>query len=84
MTTTIAERVWQPVATAAWQDDACVLLDQRVLPGVERYLRLDTPQAVADAIRDMVVRGAPAIGITAAYGAVLAYREAEQGQAEQG
>ena len=78
MIASMESRVWQPVATADWQDDACVLLDQRVLPGVERYLRLETPEAVADAIREMVVRGAPAIGITAAYGAVLAYRQAEQ------
>ncbi len=77
MTANTDGRVWQSVATAEWQDHACVLLDQRVLPGVERYLHLETPEAVAQAIREMVVRGAPAIGIAAAYGAVLAYLHAE-------
>ena len=58
-----------------WRDDALYLLDQRRLPAEETWLRLETAGAVADAIRDMVVRGAPAIGITAAYGVVLAWRE---------
>ncbi|MGD8977270.1 MAG: S-methyl-5-thioribose-1-phosphate isomerase [Gammaproteobacteria bacterium] len=71
-----SEHVWQPVMAADWQDEACVLLDQRLLPGEERYLSLRSAGEVADAIREMVVRGAPAIGIAAAYGAVLAYRRA--------
>ncbi|MGR8918072.1 MAG: S-methyl-5-thioribose-1-phosphate isomerase [Gammaproteobacteria bacterium] len=58
-----------------WTDDALELLDQRRLPAVVTYLRLDSAAAVVDAIRDMVVRGAPAIGITAAYGVVLAARQ---------
>jgi methylthioribose-1-phosphate isomerase len=57
------------------EDDVVVLLDQRLLPAEEVYLRLTTVQEVAIAIRDMAVRGAPAIGITAAYGMVLAARE---------
>jgi methylthioribose-1-phosphate isomerase len=57
-----------------WAGTALELLDQRYLPGREEYLSLTDSHAVADAIRDMVVRGAPAIGITAAYGAVLAAR----------
>ncbi len=48
------------------------LLDQRLLPAQEIFLTFTTPQEVACAITDMVVRGAPAIGITAAYGIVLA------------
>jgi methylthioribose-1-phosphate isomerase len=48
------------------------MLDQRLLPAEERYLVLDDAALVADAIRDMVVRGAPAIGIAAAYGMALA------------
>lgn len=44
------------------------LLDQRRLPAEEVYLELSSPEAVAAAIRDMVVRGAPAIGVTAAFG----------------
>lgn len=53
-----------------------VLLDQRLLPSEVRYLRYRDIDGVAEAIRTMVVRGAPAIGITAAYGlAQLAVRE---------
>jgi methylthioribose-1-phosphate isomerase len=46
--------------------DAVELLDQRLLPGEERYLRLESAEEVARAIEDMAVRGAPAIGVTAA------------------
>ncbi len=55
-----------------WRDDRLELLDQRLLPGVESWLELYDAEAVAGAIRDLVVRGAPAIGVTAAYGMVLA------------
>jgi len=48
------------------------LLDQRALPVVERYERLDRVEQVAEAIETLAVRGAPAIGIAAAYGLVLA------------
>lgn len=58
-----------------WTDAGLRLLDQRDLPGAEHYLDLADAHAVATAIRDMVVRGAPAIGITAAYGLVLAARQ---------
>lgn len=57
-----------------WDNDRLYLLDQRILPGEESYLELQTAAATADAITDMVVRGAPAIGITAAFGVVLAAR----------
>ena len=58
-----------------WRGDHLLLLDQRALPGQESWLRLERGEQVAEAIRALVVRGAPAIGITAAYGAVLAARE---------
>lgn len=48
------------------------LLDQRLLPRETRERAYTSPEAVADAIRDMAVRGAPAIGITAAFGVALA------------
>lgn len=51
------------------------LLDQRLLPTEETWISLQSADATADAIRDMVVRGAPAIGLTAAYGVVLAAQE---------
>lgn len=59
-----------------WQDQQLQLLDQRVLPHQQQILTLDNAPATAAAIKDMVVRGAPAIGITAAYGVVLAARTA--------
>ena len=55
-----------------WTGECLELLDQRLLPHEERWLRLTTHEEVAGAISDMVVRGAPAIGIAAAYGVVLA------------
>ncbi len=57
-----------------WTDAGLRLLDQRMLPAQENYLVCTDAAEVAAAIRDMVVRGAPAIGITAAYGVVLAAR----------
>jgi len=54
-----------------WTDDALSLLDQRLLPEETVYLRLTTPQDVWEAIRELKVRGAPAIGIAAAYGVAL-------------
>jgi methylthioribose-1-phosphate isomerase len=57
-----------------WEDGRLRLLDQRRLPFEECYLHPADVAEVAAAIRDMVVRGAPAIGITAAYGLVLAAR----------
>ena len=65
-----------------WQDDALVLLDQRLLPDRTDYLYLQTVDEVTRAIADMVVRGAPAIGITAAYGVVLAARTRYRRQPE--
>ncbi len=55
-----------------WTGAALKLLDQRKLPHSETWLELRDCASVAEAIRDMVVRGAPAIGVSAAYAAVLA------------
>ncbi|HAS51362.1 MAG TPA: S-methyl-5-thioribose-1-phosphate isomerase [Gammaproteobacteria bacterium] len=62
------------VRAVIWREDALELLDQRRLPMETCYRRLTDAGAVAEAIRDMVVRGAPAIGIVAAYGVALAAR----------
>jgi methylthioribose-1-phosphate isomerase len=59
-----------------------VLLDQTKLPLVEEYVELGSVEEVARAIETMVVRGAPAIGITAAYGIALAARTGELGSAD--
>lgn len=53
------------------------MLDQRVLPGREDWLSLSSYEEVVDAIRDMAVRGAPAIGVAAAYGMALAALKGE-------
>ncbi len=65
----------RPLRPVRWLDEGLVLLDQRLLPQVEVYLHFDSCDGVASAIGEMVVRGAPAIGLAAAYGAVLAARE---------
>lgn len=57
-------------------DDCLFLMDQRELPAREIYVAVRSSDEASRAIRDMVVRGAPAIGITAAYGLVLAARDA--------
>ena len=58
-----------------WTDDRAVrILDQTLLPDTERYLDLDTVDAVVEAIRTLRVRGAPLIGIAAAMGLTLAAR----------
>jgi len=55
-----------------WEDDALVLLDQTLLPGEERWIRLTRPDEVIEAIGALRVRGAPAIGCAGAYAMVLA------------
>ncbi|MGB8958510.1 MAG: S-methyl-5-thioribose-1-phosphate isomerase [Candidatus Aminicenantales bacterium] len=57
--------------TIAWRGRSLIMIDQRKLPGQEIYVRCRTYIQVAQAIEKMVVRGAPAIGIAAAYGLVL-------------
>lgn len=60
------------VRAVAWREGELVLLDQRRLPFEQSWLACSTADEVAGAIRDLVVRGAPAIGIAAAWGVVLA------------
>jgi len=57
-----------------WKRDKLILIDQRLLPAEEVYLECRTGEEVAQAIETLVIRGAPAIGIAAAYGVVLAVR----------
>ena len=57
-----------PVETLRWRRDRLELLDQRALPQRVEYVPCATAAEVAEAIRDMVVRGAPAIGCAAAFG----------------
>lgn len=62
----------EKVKAIDWRDGTLYLLDQRVLPFDETWHPYTSAEGVAEAIRTMVVRGAPAIGISAAYGIVLA------------
>jgi methylthioribose-1-phosphate isomerase len=58
--------------TVAWKDDSVMLIDQTKLPNKLAYVRCKDYKQVANAIKNLVVRGAPAIGITAALGLALA------------
>jgi methylthioribose-1-phosphate isomerase len=62
------------IPTIAWKDDRIVMIDQRKLPFKESYVVCDTVAQVIAAIRKMVIRGAPAIGVAAAMGLALGAR----------
>src|SRR3989442_11804929 len=64
--------------TLEWTEAGVVLIDQRKLPSEEVYQVFRTYQEVAQAIKDMVVRGAPAIGVAAAMGIALGARALTQ------
>ena len=59
------------IKTVEWTKDGVRMLDQRVLPSEETYLMLRSYEEVAEAIKKMVIRGAPAIGVAAAMGIAL-------------
>ncbi len=65
----------EKIKAIEWRDGALHLLDQRLLPLREHWVACHSAAEVAQAIRDMLVRGAPAIGISAAYGVVLGARQ---------
>ncbi len=67
-------------AAVRWENDRLLLLDQRALPGEMIYLSIDSLDAAIDAIRTLAVRGAPAIGIAAAYALACSMRDVEGGK----
>ena len=68
--------------TIEWKDGQVIMIDQRVLPREEKYLAFSSAEEVALAIEQMVIRGAPAIGVAAAMGLALGAREvAARGEA---
>ena len=75
MNDTIDYARYDRIRPIRWTGTALELLDQRKLPFVVEYLACTTSDEVAAAIHDLAVRGAPAIGIAAAWGVVLASRE---------
>ena len=66
-----SESLKRMIKTIEWTNDGVRMLDQRLLPTEEKYLMLRSYEEVADAIRKMAVRGAPAIGVSAAMGIAL-------------
>src|SRR5436305_20811 len=65
------------IKTLEWTEDGVRFIDQRKLPTEETYVTCTTYEEVAEAIRNMTVRGAPAIGVAAAMGVALGTRDAE-------
>ena len=64
------------IKTIEWTDEGVRMIDQRLLPTEEKYLTLHSCAEVAEAIKTMVVRGAPAIGVSAAMGLALGAKQA--------
>ncbi len=69
------EILYDRIRAVEWENGRLKLIDQRILPGKFEHLYLDHLPDTARAITDMVVRGAPAIGVAAAYAVVLAARD---------
>ena len=63
--------------TVAWENNSVVLIDQTKLPNKLTYIKCKNYREVADAIKKLVVRGAPAIGVTAAFGLALAAQQSK-------
>ena len=76
MSPIVSER--KEISPISWDGEKLNLLDQRLLPRERKWVACSNSSDVALAIEDMIVRGAPAIGLAAAYGAVLAARESTQ------
>lgn len=66
------------ISPLRWEDGTLFVLDQRRLPAEEAWIRCDRAEQVADCIKSMAVRGAPAIGLAAAYGMALAAKAGEE------
>jgi len=64
-----------PIYPVIWQNDSVILIDQTRLPGDRTTVEIQNCEAMARAIKTMIVRGAPAIGVAAAYGMYLGARE---------
>ena len=63
--------------TIEWKEEGIVMIDQRKLPSAEVYVTCKTASEVAKAIKTMVIRGAPAIGVAAAMGIALGMRKSK-------
>ena len=63
------------IKTISWKNNKVVFLDQRVLPAAEKYITCTSYKQVIAAIKNLTVRGAPAIGVAAAMGIALAAKK---------
>lgn len=81
--TSVGQGQYMGLQSVRWESDHLALLDQRLLPGEVVFLQLTTAEDVWAAIRELKVRGAPAIGISAAFGVVLGVHASSAGQVEQ-
>lgn len=66
----------RPIKAIEWRDNQIILLDQTLIPITEEYVAFDSVEPLIIAIQRLVVRGAPALGVTGAYGVVVAIDEA--------
>ncbi len=71
------------VETIEWTPDGVVMIDQRVLPGVETYITCKTAKEVGEAVKALVIRGAPAIGVATAMGVALGMQQANEGRLDE-
>ena len=65
-------KIYSSLKTIEWKDNKVVMIDQTKLPNKLIFVKFDDFNQVADAIRTLVVRGAPAIGVSGAFGLALA------------
>lgn len=65
-----------PIKAIEWRDNKVILLDQTLIPIAEQYVAFDSVRPLVVAIQSLVVRGAPALGVTGAFGVVVAMDEA--------
>ena len=68
-----------PVNTIEWKDHRLSIIDQTLLPGDYRIIELDSLERVWEAIKNLRIRGAPAIGVCAAFGVLVGLREKKPG-----
>jgi methylthioribose-1-phosphate isomerase len=71
------------IKSIEWTDQGVVILDQTLLPEVEKYLNIKTNSQMIDAIKRLAIRGAPALGVAGAFGVVVAMDEAENNNWDQ-
>jgi methylthioribose-1-phosphate isomerase len=71
-----------PVPTIVWEDGSCKIIDQTQLPGEYKVIALETIEQVWEAIKVLQVRGAPAIGIAAAFGVYIGVKDFESDEVE--